>query len=78
MQQRRGKMLALAQAIDPERAAAVAGRLAPALSKGTNAHALGTLLATAYPALDAWIQRLHARPAYKEALERGGAYRFAS
>ena len=32
----------------------------------------------AYPALDAWIQRLHARPAYKEALERGGAYRFAS
>lgn len=31
----------------------------------------------AYPALDAWIQRLHARPAYKAALERGGAYSLA-
>lgn len=27
--------------------------------------------------LDAWIQRLHARPAWKRALEKGGAYRFS-
>jgi len=27
-----------------------------------------------YPNLDAWIRRLHDRPAYKKALERGGAY----
>lgn len=26
--------------------------------------------------LDAWIKRLHARPAYKKALEKGGPYRF--
>jgi glutathione S-transferase len=26
------------------------------------------------PNLDAWVDRLHARPAYKRALERGGAY----
>ncbi|MHB8382678.1 MAG: glutathione S-transferase family protein [Acidobacteriaceae bacterium] len=29
---------------------------------------------SAYPNLDAWIKRLHERPAYKKALERGGAY----
>ncbi len=31
----------------------------------------------AYPNLDAWIKRLHERPAYKRALERGGAYAYA-
>ena len=29
-----------------------------------------------FPNLDAWVKRLHARPAYKKALEKGGAYRF--
>jgi glutathione S-transferase len=32
----------------------------------------------AFPHLDAWVKRLHARPAYKKALEKGGPYRFAS
>ncbi len=27
-----------------------------------------------YPNLDAWIDRMHARPAWKAALEKGGAY----
>jgi len=31
----------------------------------------------AYPAMDAWIGRLQARPAYKAALERGGPYALA-
>lgn len=31
----------------------------------------------AYPAVEAWIARLHARPAYRAALERGGPYAFA-
>ena len=31
----------------------------------------------AYPAMEAWIGRLHARPAYKAALERGGPYALA-
>ena len=26
------------------------------------------------PALNAWVDRIHARPAYKKALERGGSY----
>ncbi len=26
------------------------------------------------PAINAWVDRLHARPAYKKALEKGGAY----
>ena len=30
-----------------------------------------------YPAMDAWVRRLQARPAYKAALERGGPYAFA-
>ncbi|MEO8142857.1 MAG: glutathione S-transferase [Betaproteobacteria bacterium] len=30
----------------------------------------------AFPNLDAWVKRLHARPAYKKALEKGGPYRF--
>jgi len=33
---------------------------------------------TAYPALDAWVKRFQARPAYRRALERGGSYAFAS
>ncbi len=31
----------------------------------------------AYPGMDAWIKRLHERPAYKAALERGGPYGMA-
>ncbi len=31
----------------------------------------------AHPHLDAWTKRLHERPAYKAALERGGAYALA-
>jgi glutathione S-transferase len=30
----------------------------------------------AFPNFDAWIKRLHARAAYKKALEKGGPYRF--
>lgn len=30
-----------------------------------------------YPNLDAWTKRLHARPAYQRALERGGPYGLA-
>ncbi len=32
----------------------------------------------AYPALDAWVKRFQARPAYRRALERGGPYSFAA
>jgi glutathione S-transferase len=32
----------------------------------------------AYPGLDSWITGLQARPAYRKAIERGGAYRFAT
>ncbi len=31
----------------------------------------------AYPALDAWVRRFQARPAYKAALARGGQYSYA-
>ncbi len=31
-----------------------------------------------YPNLDAWIKRLHERPAFKKALERGGPYNLAN
>jgi len=31
-----------------------------------------------YPNLDAWTKRLHERPAYKKAIERGGAYNLAN
>lgn len=31
-----------------------------------------------FASLDAWIRRLHARPAWKKALEKGGPYRFAN
>ena len=30
-----------------------------------------------YANLDAWVKRLHARPAYQRALEKGGDTRFA-
>jgi glutathione S-transferase len=30
-----------------------------------------------YPAIDAWVRRFQARPAYARALERGGPYAFA-
>jgi glutathione S-transferase len=30
-----------------------------------------------YKNLEAWIQRLHVRPAYRRALEKGGTYRYA-
>jgi glutathione S-transferase len=29
------------------------------------------------PKLMAWLRRIHARPAYRKALERGGPYSFA-
>jgi glutathione S-transferase len=32
----------------------------------------------AFPNLDAWIKCLHARPAWKKALEKGGPYRFGN
>ena len=32
----------------------------------------------AYPNLKGWLTRMHARPAFKRGLEKGGAYRFAS
>ena len=31
-----------------------------------------------YPNLDAWTKRLHERPGYKKALEKGGAYNLAN
>ncbi len=30
-----------------------------------------------YPAIESWVKRFQARPAYKRALEKGGAYSFA-
>ncbi len=32
----------------------------------------------AYPNLKAWLARMHARPAFKRSIEKGGAYRFAA
>ncbi|MBL0086720.1 MAG: glutathione S-transferase [Ideonella sp.] len=34
-------------------------------------------LRASYPAMDAWVRRLQARPAYQRALERGGPYTLA-
>ena len=39
---------------------------------GEMARALGRLMD--YPRIDAWVRRLHARPAYKRSVERGGPY----
>ena len=35
-------------------------------------------LRSQYPALDAWVRRFQARPAYRRALERGGPYALAN
>jgi len=35
-------------------------------------------LRASYPAMDAWVRRCQARPAYQRALERGGPYALAS
>jgi len=35
-------------------------------------------LRAAYPDMDAWIRRLHERPAYKKALEKGGTYAYGN
>lgn len=32
----------------------------------------------AYPNLAAWLERMHARPAFQRSIEKGGPYRFAS
>ena len=32
----------------------------------------------AYPEVDAWTKRLHERPAYRKALEKGGAYAYGN
>ena len=42
---------------------------------GEMAKAFGKL--DAYPNLKAWLERMHARPAFKRSVEKGGAYRFA-
>ena len=34
-------------------------------------------LDASYPKTYDWLQRIHARPAYKKALERGGPYAYA-
>ena len=34
-------------------------------------------LRASYPAMDAWVRRLQARPAYQRALVRGGPYALA-
>ncbi|MGE4071882.1 MAG: glutathione S-transferase family protein [Lysobacterales bacterium] len=34
-------------------------------------------LRASYPAIDAWVRRFQARPAYRRALEQGGPYSFA-
>jgi glutathione S-transferase len=31
----------------------------------------------AYPNLEAWLKRMHARPAFLRSVEKGGAYRLA-
>ncbi|APR80376.1 Glutamate-ammonia-ligase adenylyltransferase [Minicystis rosea] len=53
---RLSKLLVLAQTIDPERAAVCAARMARVLPKGATAHALATLLGTAYPALSSMLE----------------------
>ena len=43
---------------------------------GEMAKAFGKL--APYPHLAAWLERMHARPAFKRSVEKGGAYRFAT
>ena len=38
----------------------------------------GGLTAATRPSLHAWLQRIHARPAYQRALEKGGPYDYAN
>jgi glutathione S-transferase len=38
----------------------------------------GTFLAERHPQLFVWLQRVHARPAYQAALQKGGAYAYGS
>lgn len=67
--QRRTRIAALAQSIDPERATAAAARLAPALTRGSTAHAVAVLLSAAYPAL---APTLEASPEIARALVDDG------
>ena len=53
---RPSKLLALAQTIDPERATSAATRFADPLHRGSAAHALGTLLGAAYPAVGSVLE----------------------
>ena len=53
---RPSRFLALAQAIDAERAALCSARFAPLLPRSGAAHALATLLAAAYPALGSVLE----------------------
>ena len=43
---------------------------------GEMAKAFGKL--APYPHLAAWLERMHARPAFKRSVEKGGTYRFAT
>jgi glutathione S-transferase len=44
------------------------------LSFPIEAAAVRTNLASDYPRLNAFLERVHGRPAYRKALERGGPY----
>ena len=67
--QRRTRIAALAQSIDPERATAASARLAPGLPRGSTAHAVAVLLSAAYPAL---APTLEASPEIARALVDDG------
>ncbi len=67
--QRRTRIAALAQSIDPERATTAAARLAPKLPRGSTAHAVAVLLSAAYPAL---APALEASPEIARALVDDG------
>jgi glutamate-ammonia-ligase adenylyltransferase len=67
--QRRTRIAALAQSIDPERASAASARLAPALTRGSTAHSVAVLLSAAYPAL---APTLEASPEIARALVDDG------
>lgn len=40
--------------------------------------AASSSMAGQYPQIDAWLKRIHARPAWQTALEKGGPYQYAS